>query len=513
MASPPAELDRMPPTAATRRPLVLQLALVSAVLAAVLAALLLGYVAPRTASAFAGFGDDLLRSGATTMRELLQEQTDQNADVLVDLIRRTSSARERALQDLPLEALAGDVAAIRAAIASEDQARSERLRQNVVVLTDEVQRRAERAVATRLQALNQDHAMRAEAFAAELRTSHLWLVAIALLVLLVVLGLGVHHVVVAPARRLGQATRAVAAGDLAVAVPPPSADELGDLARDFARMVEQLRVARSTQQRLTDGLAHEVQKKTAHLERALQDLRSSHQQLAQAERLASLGTLSGGIAHEFHNVIGGIRGCAHELLADETDADRRETLGVIVRAAERGAGIVHQLLRFARRSVEQQADVDPALVLQDALRLCEPAARGQQVQVERQLAAGLCVRGDADALHQVAVNLLINALQAMPNGGTLRVTAAAAPGAQPGPGDVVLTIADTGIGIAADDLRHVFEPFFTTKTSAADPNRRGSGLGLSVSYGIVTAHGGTIAVQSTPGVGTTFTIRLPQPRR
>lgn len=506
MASPHGEF------AATRRPLVLQLAAVSAVLAAALAVLLLGWVAPRTARAFGDFGDELLQSGSATMRELLQEQTDQNADVLVDLIRRTSSARERALQDLPLEALGGDTAAIRAAIASEDQVRSERLRGNVVVLTDEVQRRAERAVATRLAALTQDHRMRAAEFAAELRTSHLWLVAIALLVLLAVLGFGVHRVVVAPARRLAKATRAVAAGDLDVALPQPSADELGDLARDFARMVEQLQQARATQQRLTDGLADEVARKTAHLEQALADLQASHRQLAQAERLAALGTLSGGIAHEFHNVIGGIRGCANELLAEENDADRRETLAVIVRAAERGAGIVQQLLRFARRSVEQTGDVDPAKVLQDALRLCEPAARGQHVQVERELPPGLCVRGDADALHQVATNLLINALQAMPNGGTLRVAVAAETAAQGANGDVVLTIADTGVGIAAEDLRHVFEPFFTTKTSAADPNRRGSGLGLSVSYGIVTAHRGTIEVQSAPGVGTTFTIRLPQHR-
>lgn len=492
----------------TRRPLAAQLALVSLALATALAFVLLWWLVPRTASAFARFGDDLRDSGSTTMRELLQEQTDQNRDVLVDLIRRTSVARERALLDLPLEALAGDVAAIRAAISAEDRQRSERQRRNVAVLTEEVQRRAERAVAGRLDALAQSQRLRAEEFAAELRTTHVWLVAAALLVLLVVLGIGVHHAVVAPSRRLRAATQRVAAGELSVDLPPPSADELGDLARDFARMVERLREGRAAEQRLAEGLTDEVQKKTAHLQQALDDLQRSHRQLAQADRLASLGTLAGGIAHEFHNVIGGIRGCAHELLALEPDPERRETLAVIVRAAERGSGIVQQLLRFARRRVEQQGDVDPATVLTDALKLCEPAARGQQVRVERAFEPGLCVRGDADALHQVAVNLLLNALQAMPTGGTLRLGARAGPT----PDEVELQVADTGHGIDAADLPHLFEPFFTTRTSHQDPSRRGSGLGLSVSYGIVTAHGGRIEVDSQPGVGTTFRVRLPRHR-
>lgn len=491
-----------------RRPLLVQLALVSLALAAALAVVLLWWLVPRTAASFARFGDDLLDSGSTTMRELLQEQTDQNRDVLVDLIRRTSVARERALLDLPLEALAGDVPAIRAAISAEDQQRSDRQRQNVAVLTEEVQRRAERAVAGRLDALAQSQRLRADEFAAELRATHVWLVATALLVLLVVLGFGVHHTVVAPSRRLRGATQRVAAGELSVDLPPPSADELGDLARDFARMVERLREGRAAEQRLADGLHVEVQRKTSHLQQALDDLQHSHRKLAQAERLASLGTLAGGVAHEFHNVIGGIRGCAQELLADEPHAERRETLAVIVRAAERGSGIVQQLLRFARRRVEQQGDVDPATVLADALRLCEPAARGQQVHIERAFEPGLWVRGDADALHQVAVNLLLNALQAMPTGGTLSLSATADPTAD----EIELRVADTGHGIDAADLPHLFEPFFTTKNGTKDHSRRGSGLGLSVSYGIVTAHGGRIEVDSEPGVGTTFRVRLPRHR-
>ena len=142
-------------------------------------------------------------------------------------------------------------------------------------------------------------------------------------------------------------------------------------------------------------------------------------------------------------------------------------------------------------------------LLGDALRLCEPAARRQRVAIERESEPGLRVTCDADGLHQVLVNLMVNALQAMPTGGTLRLTAAALPDG------LRITVADTGTGIPADVLPHVFEPFFTTRADADDPTQRGTGLGLSVSYGIVKAHGGEIRAESEPGQGAVFTIDLP----
>lgn len=486
-------------------PLAARFAAVVLLLAGGLAVVLLAWLQPRTAQAFAALGADFLRDGSAAMHELSHEQSTHNSDLLIDILRASVTDRDRALRELRLDGL-GDAATIRRAIADDDARRSAHEQQNVVAMTAAGQRRAEASIEARLRALTAAQATRTDEFVAELRDVHLSLVGLTLAAVLAALGFGLHRLVVTPTRRLRAATQRVAGGDLDVPPPPPPRDELGLLAQDFASMAAQLRAARATQQQFAAGLAHQVAEKTAHLERALDDLRNSHQQLAQAERLAALGTLAGGVAHEFHNVIGGIRGCASELAADEPDADRRETLAIITRAADRGSSIVQQLLRFARRSVEHSRDVDPNAVVDDALRLCEPAARRQGVVVERAFAPGLSLHGDPDGLHQVCVNLLVNALQAMPSGGSLHVaTAADADG-------VRLTVADNGRGIDPRDLPRIFEPFFTTKSGGDGHQTAGSGLGLSVSYGIVAAHGGRIDVASRPGAGTTFTVWLPARR-
>ncbi len=505
MRAPPAAPVPAPtPPARRHLPLALQLGAAVLLLAAALAAVLFVWLEPRTSRAFERLGGDLLRDGASAMHDLAYEQSAHNSDLLVDLLRTSIENRRRALAELRLQDYGGDSEAIRRAIAADDARRSAHEQQNVIALSTAGQQKAETSIDARLRALALAQAARTDECVTELRGAHLTVIAFTLAALLAVLGLGLHRAVIVPVRRLRAAARRIAGGDLAAGALPSRGDEIGDLAREFASMTEQLRVARAEQQRLSAGLAQQVAEKTAHLEQALAELRSSHHQLAQAERLAALGTLAGGVAHEFRNVIGGIRGCASELAADERDPDRAETLAVITRAADRGTGIVQQLMRFSRRSLERTGDVDPAAVVEDALRLCEPAARRQNVAVQRALAPGLSLRGDADGLYQVLVNLILNALQAMPDGGSLRVAAAA-------DGDGVrLTVADTGTGIAAADLPHIFEPFFTTKTTPDASGRTGSGLGLSVSYGIVQAHGGRIAAASTPGAGTTFTLWLPR---
>jgi two-component system NtrC family sensor kinase len=250
-------------------------------------------------------------------------------------------------------------------------------------------------------------------------------------------------------------------------------------------------------------LEAEVARKTEHLERALVDLRRTQRRLVHAAKMASVGTLAGGVAHEFNNVIGGIHGCARLALDGETDPARREALEVIVRAAERGAAITDQLLRFARQRVHAVGPVDLAQVLDESLALIGPRARRAGVRIERSGPANLSIRADGGAMHQVFLNLATNAVQAMPDGGLLAVDLDLV-------GDEArIRFRDTGVGIPADQIEHVFEPFWSGRDREADPERRGTGLGLSVSYGLVEAHGGSIEVDSEPGVGSTFTVRIP----
>ena len=219
--------------------------------------------------------------------------------------------------------------------------------------------------------------------------------------------------------------------------------------------------------------------------------------------MSSLGTLAGGVAHEFNNLIGGIRGCAREALAGETDPERRETLEIIVRAAERGAEVTDRLLRFARQRVKPESEVDLAQVLEEALRLIESRARAADVEVVLRVPEHLPLRADGSALHQVFLNLFTNAVQAMPRGGRLEVDA------QRDGDELVARVRDTGVGIQKEHHDRVFDPFWTSKDAATDPAQRGTGLGLSVSHGLVEAHGGSIEFESEPGRGTVFTVRLP----
>ncbi|MCA8951723.1 MAG: HAMP domain-containing protein [Planctomycetes bacterium] len=463
--------------------------------AATFAAVLLGWVAPRTESTFREHGVRLVEESSRAARAIAAQQTRAAGEVLVDVIAHGTRTRRRVLDDLPLELFGGDVGAIRAAIAAEDDRRSALRQRNVEVLGREMQARAERQISARFDALSATQTHLLAEVAGELRTTHLALTGTALGLLLLVLGLGLRWLVVRPTRVLRAATRRIADGDLETDLPEPSGTELGDLARDFAAMVGELKTSRGELQHLNSNLETEVARKTT-------ELQSSNRKLATAERLAALGTLAGGIAHEFHNAIGGIRGCTDELLADEPDAERQETMRVILRAADRASAIVQQLLRFARQPVDRRADVDPTAVVEDALRLCEPAARRQRVSIDRSLAPVGTLRGDADGLHQVVVNLLLNALQAMPDGGTLRVATSTHAD------EIAIRVADDGVGIAPEALDHVFEPFFTARGS--DPARAGTGLGLSVSHGIAAAHGGRITVESRPGEGATFTVLLPR---
>jgi len=244
-------------------------------------------------------------------------------------------------------------------------------------------------------------------------------------------------------------------------------------------------------------------------------------QLHQAQRLESLGQLAGGIAHDFNNLLAVIINYAAFVAEDleaasATEQGRRamrEDVEQISSAAERAAHLTHQLLAFARREVVQPRVVDVNDVVRDVEQLLRRTL-GEQVELHSSLAADLhAVLIDPGQLEQTLVNLAVNARDAMPGGGALRIDtanvdidehyAASRPELSPGP-YVRLRVSDTGVGMSPETAHRAFDPFFTTK-----PPGQGTGLGLATVYGIIQQAGGRCQVYSEPGIGTTFSVVLP----
>ena len=246
-------------------------------------------------------------------------------------------------------------------------------------------------------------------------------------------------------------------------------------------------------------------------------------QLHQAQRLESLGQLAGGIAHDFNNLLAVIINYAAFIASDlEAALDRdgedrwrstREDVEQIRLAGERAAHLTHQLLAFARREVVQPEVVDVNDVVSDVEQLLRRTL-GEHVELHSSLAPELHpVLIDPGQLEQILVNLAVNARDAMPDGGTLRIDtanididedyAASRPELSPGP-HVRLRVSDTGVGMSPETVARAFDPFFTTK-----PAGQGTGLGLATVYGIVQQAGGRSQIYSEPDVGTTFTVLLP----
>jgi PAS domain S-box-containing protein len=225
------------------------------------------------------------------------------------------------------------------------------------------------------------------------------------------------------------------------------------------------------------------------------------EQLQQREKLSSIGLLAAGVAHEINTPLTGVSSYTQMLLGMFADHDpKHKLLEKIHRQTERATGIVNNLLNFSRTgSVTEFGEVDLNHVLDDTLQLLEPQLRQSQVEIAREYETALPrVYGNPGKLQQVFTNLLLNARDALPAGGQITLST------ESGDESVTVQIADTGIGIAPENVARIYDPFFTTKGVG-----RGTGLGLAVSYGIVQEHSGHIAVESAPGRGTTFRIALP----
>ncbi len=335
-------------------------------------------------------------------------------------------------------------------------------------------------------------------------SSQLRIVGVAIMILVVLASTTWYFLsttVLRPVRTLMEATHAVSSGNLEHEIPVLRNDEIGQLASSFNAMTQSLQRAEKENREWSLTLEQRVRDKTSELEIV-------HQQVMQIEKMASLGKLAATVAHELNNPLEGILTYAKligrrlkklEVKSHEVQ-QTIDDIELVKRETERSGNIVKNLLLFSKKQVGEFALVPVRQIVEKAQRLVKHHFAISNVQFEAILPAGevslLC---DENQIEQALVALFVNAVEAMPGGGKIRVEA----NASSPDGDLRIQVIDTGLGIAAEDLSHVFEPFYTTKK-----NGRGVGLGLSVVYGIVERHGGSITVDSVLGMGTIFTMKF-----
>ncbi len=306
--------------------------------------------------------------------------------------------------------------------------------------------------------------------------AHQWRASALLLAAVLAIGtmiwLFLHAYVGKPVAELVAATNAVAAGDLDYRLGVKRNDELGQLQRSFNEMTGKLSEAQS--------------------------------QLYQSEKLASLGRLAAGVAHEINNPLTGVLAYSSALLKrTPADSEARDDLATVVRETKRCREIVQGLLDFSRQKTARKQAIQLPATIDRAIDIVGNQLAVGNVEVSKRYAADLpTVRADPDQIVQVLINLLVNAADAIgPAGGQIFVSCDLAEAN--GESFLEVKVADTGSGIAEKHLDRIFEPFFSTKAG------QGTGLGLAVVWGIVEEHGGRISVDSKNGRGTTFTVRLP----
>ena len=334
---------------------------------------------------------------------------------------------------------------------------------------------------------------------AQFRAASVVLTALGVLLLAAFFVVLARRHVVQPVVALVDGTRRVADEELNVEIHVRSRGELGLLAASFNDMTRSLRRAHEEISRMQHGLEHQVEERTA-------DLRRAQAALVQSEKLSSLGRLSASIAHEINNPLAGILTFSKLILreVDQSvpDEARRKALAknlsLVQRETERCSAIVRNLLDFARERPLELKEVDLNAAVAECLQLIAHQIAIQGHALDKHLGAVPPVRADFGQIRQALVNVALNGCEAMVKPGRLGVvTGASADGRF-----AEVSISDTGPGISQENLARIFDPFFTTK-------EMGTGLGLSVVYGIVQRHGGRVDAKSEKGKGTTFTIRLP----
>lgn len=305
--------------------------------------------------------------------------------------------------------------------------------------------------------------------------SRLSLVGVSVVVTGLILTFALSSRVLRRIRRVADAAEQIGEGRLDARVGDPGRDEIGRLATAFDRMAERLDSAQAERERTFQRLAH-------------------------SEKLWAVGRLAAGVAHEINNPLSGVLHCVEALQKNDRDeAKRKAYYDLVVDGVGRAQRVVRQLLEYSKQHELSPTEVDLGLLVPKVLELLSPSFEQARVRLSFDSPPDLpLVRADVHAIEQVILNLVLNAIDAMPSGGDLDVSV------RRRKDFVIVRIEDDGCGIAPESIGRIFDPFYTTKSGGG-----GSGLGLSVSLGIIERHGGTIQVESVPGTGTAFEVVLP----
>jgi two-component system NtrC family sensor kinase len=315
----------------------------------------------------------------------------------------------------------------------------------------------------------------------------------------------VGRLVYRPLRDLENGAKRLADGDLAQPIPVRSADEFGQVAGSFNTMMDALSKSQAELRDAARTLEQKVDERT-------EQLRAAQAEGVQREKLAAVGLLASGLAHELNNPLTGVLTFS-SLIRDKMPAGsiEAEDMDLVIRETKRCASIIRRLLDFARQKAPERKYCDLNAVITDVARLIERSARLNDTAITIDLDPDLPQLWiDDNQVKQVVMNMLVNAQHATEKGGSItirsrRARERIAPEFDAEPVEMVeIAVVDTGCGIAEKDLQRIFDPFFTSKEVG-----KGTGLGLSVSHGIVKAHGGTIRVESVLGKGSTFHVYLP----
>jgi two-component system NtrC family sensor kinase len=316
-----------------------------------------------------------------------------------------------------------------------------------------------------------------------------------------------------PVSLLDEGMRRIAKGDLDYVIDIRSDDEMGRLAQTFNAMARDLESYKEHMENSTRSLEEEVRKKAAEIVKA-------NESLINAEKLASLGRMAAGVAHELNSPLTGIVTFAHLMMrrTPPENTQDREDLETIIEQADRCSKIIKSLLGFSRKTTAEKTLVNINVLIENTISMVRNQAKFHNIKFNLDLDDTIpSIDADQNQLQQVFLNLCINAADALNERGQVTISTRLAAGAtdsatpwfkrgypEEGTEQIEIEFTDTGPGIPAELLGKIFEPFFTTK-----PVGKGTGLGLSVSYGIIKKHGGNIFARSEPGKGASFFVRLP----